>query len=106
MWETWVLSLGWEDALGQGNLILYRPLLLLPPIPPSIRVMVHECAVPQVSPIRWGLYLAGKESACNVGDLGSIPGLGRYPGEGMGALSRLGAELELRRSGSSLGPSQ
>ena len=24
----------------------------------------------------------GKESACNVGDLGSIPGLGRSPGEG------------------------
>ena len=24
---------------------------------------------------------AGKESACNVGDLGSIPGLGRSPGE-------------------------
>ena len=24
----------------------------------------------------------GKESACNVGDLGSIPGLGRYPGGG------------------------
>ena len=24
---------------------------------------------------------AGKESTCNVGDLGSIPGLGRYPGE-------------------------
>ena len=28
--------------------------------------------------------LAGKESACNVGDLGSIPGLGRSPGEGKG----------------------
>ena len=27
---------------------------------------------------------AGKESACNVGDLGLIPGLGRYPGEGNG----------------------
>ena len=26
----------------------------------------------------------GKESACNVGDLGSIPGLGRYPEEGNG----------------------
>ena len=26
----------------------------------------------------------GKESAYNVGDLGSIPGLGRYPGEGNG----------------------
>ena len=25
-----------------------------------------------------------KESACNAGDLGSIPGLGRYPGEGNG----------------------
>ena len=24
----------------------------------------------------------GKESACNVGDLGLIPGLGRFPGEG------------------------
>ena len=27
---------------------------------------------------------AGKESACNVGDLGLIPGLGRPPGEGNG----------------------
>ena len=26
--------------------------------------------------------LAGKESACNTGDLGLIPGLGRSPGEG------------------------
>ena len=27
---------------------------------------------------------AGKDSACNAGDLGSIPGLGRSPGEGKG----------------------
>ena len=27
---------------------------------------------------------AGKESACNVGDSGSIPGLGRSAGEGIG----------------------
>ena len=27
---------------------------------------------------------AGKESACNAGDLGSIPGLGRSSGEGNG----------------------
>ena len=27
---------------------------------------------------------AGKESACNVGDLDSIPGLGRRPGKGIG----------------------
>ena len=31
---------------------------------------------------------AGKESACNVGYLGSIPGLGRSPGEGKGYLSQ------------------
>ena len=28
----------------------------------------------------------GKESACNAGDPGSIPGLGRSPGEGNGNL--------------------
>ena len=27
---------------------------------------------------------AGKESACNAGDLGLIPGFGRSPGEGKG----------------------
>ena len=27
---------------------------------------------------------AGKESSCSVGDLGSIPGLGKFPGEGIG----------------------
>ena len=29
-------------------------------------------------------WLAGKESSCNAGDLGSIPGLGRSPGEWKG----------------------
>ena len=38
----------------------------------------------------WGLHVtipygsAGKESACNMGDLGSIPGSGGSPGEGKG----------------------
>ena len=27
---------------------------------------------------------AGNESACNAGDPGSIPGLGSFPGEGIG----------------------
>ena len=40
--------------------------------------------------IFWGDYLSfpggsdGKVSACKAGDPGSIPGLGRYPGEGNG----------------------
>ena len=29
--------------------------------------------------------LAGKESVCNVGDLGSVPGLGKSPGGGHGS---------------------
>ena len=33
-----------------------------------------------------GASLVGKESACNVGDLGSIPGLGKSPGERKGNL--------------------
>ena len=36
------------------------------------------------TPVFWGFPggSAGKESACNSGDLGSIPGLGRCPGGG------------------------
>ena len=29
-------------------------------------------------------WLSGKESACSAGDLGSVSGLGRSPGEGHG----------------------
>ena len=39
---------------------------------------------------------AGKESACNAGDLGLIPGLGRSPGEGNGYLLQYsGLECQL-----------
>ena len=36
--------------------------------------------------IHWGFPNSsdGKESACNAGDLGLIPGLGRSPGKGKG----------------------
>ena len=40
----------------------------------------------------------GKESACSVGDLGSIPGLGRCPGEGKGyPLQYAGLEKSMDR---------
>ena len=39
-------------------------------------------SISSVPPIPFGS--AGKESACSVGDLGSVPGLGRSPGEGKG----------------------
>ena len=59
MWEIWVQSLGWEDPLEKGK-ATHLGILGLP------------CGS------------AGKESTCNMGDLGLIPGLGRSPGEGKG----------------------
>ena len=40
---------------------------------------------------------AGKESTCNAGDLGSIPGLGRSSGEGKGPLKYSGLENSMDR---------
>ena len=57
--ETPVRVLGWEDLLEKGY-VTHSSILGLP------------------------LWLSDKESVCNVGDLGSIPGLGRSPGEGKG----------------------
>ena len=59
MQETPVRFLGQEDPLEKG-LATHSTILGLP------------CGS------------AGKESACNAGDLGSIPELGRYPGERKG----------------------
>ena len=42
---------------------------------------------------------AGKESTCNAGDLDSIPGLGRSPGEGKGyPLQYSGLENSMEKS--------
>ena len=40
-------------------------------------------------PVSWASLVAQmiKKSACDAGDLGLIPGLGRSPGEGMATLS-------------------
>ena len=63
-----------ESVMPTNHLILCLPFLLLSSIFPSIRV--EHLGFPGGS--------AGKESVCSVGDLGSIPGLGRSPGEGKG----------------------
>ena len=56
MQETPVQFLGWEDPLEKGQ-AAHSSMLGLP----------------------W--WLSWKETACNAGDLGSIPGMGRSPGE-------------------------
>ena len=57
MQETLVQFLGWEDPPEKGRLS-------------TPKFLGFPCGS------------AGKESACNAGDLGSVPGLGRSPGEG------------------------
>ena len=44
----------------------------------SLPLVKHRC----VSPLGFPHSSVGKSSACNAGDLGSVPGLGRSPGEG------------------------
>ena len=59
MHKTWVLSFGWEDPLEKG----------MSPTPVFLGFPGNSDS---------------KESTCNAGDLGMIPGLGRSPGGGHG----------------------
>ena len=62
MQEAWVQSLGQKDPIEEGNV--------------KGRFDFGQGSFPADSD--------GKESACNVGDLGSIPESGRFPGKGIG----------------------
>ena len=88
--ETWVQPLGREDPLekemaihsstiawksyGQRSLVGYSPW----------GHKESDTTERLHFPFLFLIGLAGKESACNAGDLGLIPGLGRSPGEGKG----------------------
>ena len=69
---------GCQDSFIYLNFVCYKILFLF--FPTYLKwFLVREGII-------WGSPCgsAGKESACNVGDLGLIPGLGRSPGEGKG----------------------
>ena len=57
------------------HVLLYSWILLLPVAGGGLGLLV---------PLDFLCGSAGKESTCNVGDLGSISGLGRSPAEGEG----------------------
>ena len=94
MWETWVRPLGWEDPLGKemathSSILAWR--IPWTEEPGRLRSMglqrVGHYWATSLSLLRSSLKgfpggSAGKESACNAGDLGSVPGLERSPGEG------------------------
>ena len=67
--------------------IQYFVLLCLTNFALHITLQFHPCfVIGNISFFYVGFPcgLAGEESACNAGDLGSSPGLGRSPGEGKG----------------------
>ena len=91
MLETWVRSLGREDPLekemathsstlalhGGRNLVGYSPWgRKESDMTEQLHSLILMCGLPG--------WLSGKESACNAGDVGLIPGSGRSLGEGNG----------------------
>ena len=85
MQETLVQFLGQEDPLDKevathSNILAWRipgqrSLAGYSPWDHESRTWLSEASL---------VAQTVKESACNAGDLGSIPGLGRFPGEGHG----------------------
>ena len=71
-----------ESVIPSNHLILCHPLLLLPPIFPSIRVFSSELSAYCMPWVPQGL--SSKESACNARDMGLICGSESSPGEGNG----------------------
>ena len=101
MRETWVRSLGWEDpwrrkwqptpvslpgeSHGQRSLVGYSPWVTrvrhnLATKPPPPRCVI--AILPRSKSLGFPGTSAGKESTRSARDLGSIPGLGRFPGKG------------------------
>ena len=83
----WVLSLGWEDPLEEGMATHSSVLAWKIPWseePGGIQFIGSQRAGHDWSELGFPCGWASKESACNVGDLGSIAGLRRSPGEGKG----------------------
>ena len=85
MREIWVRSLGWEDPLEKGTATHSRILAWKIPwdhkeLDTTEQLSLSDLPCSKLLAFRFGSD--GKESACNAGDLGWIPGLGRSPGEG------------------------
>ena len=93
MWETWVRSLRQEDPLEKemathsSTLAWKIPWMEEPGRPQSVRsqrVGDNWATSPSWEVQGFSSSSVGKDSACNAGDSGSVPALGRSPGEGHG----------------------
>ena len=91
MHETWVQFLGWEDHLEKERLLtpVFWPGEFHRLYSPWGRKESDKTEQLSLLLLPWCLMgfpggSDGKESTCNEGDLGSIPGSVRSPGEGNG----------------------
>ena len=91
--ETWVQSLGWEDPLEKGmathsSNLAWRISWTEEPGRLQSMGLQGFRVIEQQQSAYWGFPGGSdrKEFACNAGDPGSIPGLGRSPREGNGYL--------------------
>ena len=73
---TWILR-----SLNKGSV---PGTWCLPCLRPAVNYLVEKSNLTSVANSGFPCGSAGKESTCNVGDLVSIPGLGRFPEEGKG----------------------
>ena len=84
--KTWVslLIFCFDDlSIGVSGVLKSPTIIVLLSISPFMSISV--CLMYwEISLRRFPGGSDGKVSACNAGDLGSIPGLGRSPGEGNG----------------------
>ena len=71
-WENWTMKKAEFWRIDAFELWCWRRLLRVPWTPRRSNLSVL---------MGFPCGSAGKESSCNVGDLGLIPGLGRFPGE-------------------------
>ena len=65
-----------KNPIKKLNIFLINRLVIVRNTSKTVQIFTLETI--------WGLpwWFSGKESACNAGDLGLIPGSGRSPGEG------------------------
>ena len=76
-----------KPHIKEPNSVIYQTVSILPSFTVQCMLLFsYKKGMPLMLPFAKSFPYgsADKESSCNVGDLGSVPGLGRSPGEGKG----------------------
>ena len=83
----WIVK-GWLSSSfpeAEGDPDAWGGLFQRPLEPPAASERMSSLPCSAILPPFPSWWLSGKESACQAGDVGSTPGMGRSPGEGNGS---------------------